>query len=64
MSPSSTPGHAAPEIHVVIAWHDTLYSGDVGRLLMLTHPEVEVGGPRGTGHGVRPTSIDREGRTG
>jgi ketosteroid isomerase-like protein len=53
MSPSSTAGHAAPEIQVVTAWHDALNAGDVDRLLELSRPDVEVGGPRGTGHGTQ-----------
>lgn len=53
MNLSSTAGHAAPEVLVVIAWHDALNSGDVGRLVDLSHPDVEVGGPRGAGHGAK-----------
>ena len=53
MSPSSTAGHIAPEIQVVTEWHESLNAGDVERLLKLSHPDVEVGGPRGTGHGAQ-----------
>ena len=53
MSPSSTAGHIAQEIQVVTAWHESLNAGDVERLLELSHPDVEVGGPRGTGHGAQ-----------
>lgn len=42
----------AREIQTVTAWHGALNSGDVDRLVELSHPDVEVGGPRGTGHGV------------
>ncbi|HET7273020.1 MAG TPA: nuclear transport factor 2 family protein [Rubrobacter sp.] len=52
MSPSPTAGDSAPEIQVVTAWHDALNYGDVEHLLELPHPDVEVGGPRGTGHGA------------
>ena len=53
MSFSSPYGHTAPEIHAVTAWHDALNSGDVERLLELSHPEIDVGGPRGIGHGAQ-----------
>ncbi|HJQ29047.1 MAG TPA: nuclear transport factor 2 family protein, partial [Rubrobacter sp.] len=43
----------ATEIHVVTAWHEALNAGDVERLVELSHPDVEVGGPRGTGHGAQ-----------
>ena len=43
----------APEIRTVRAWHDALNSGDADYLVELSHPEVEVGGPRGTGHGTQ-----------
>ena len=51
----STPpaSHVGPEIQTVIAWHDALNSGDVERLLALSHPDVEVGGPRGSAHGAQ-----------
>ncbi len=42
----------AREIQTVTAWHEALNSGDVDRLVELSHPDVEVGGPRGMGHGV------------
>jgi ketosteroid isomerase-like protein len=42
-----------PEIQTVIAWHDALNNGDVERLVALSHPEVEVGGPRGSAHGAQ-----------
>jgi ketosteroid isomerase-like protein len=43
----------SPEIQTVIAWHDALNNGDVERLVALSHPDVEVGGPRGTAHGAQ-----------
>ena len=43
----------ASEVHVVEAWHDALNEGDVDRLVELSHPDVEVGGPRGSGRSVR-----------
>lgn len=41
------------EVRVVEAWHSALNAGDVDRLVSLSHPDVEVGGPLGTGVGVR-----------
>lgn len=43
----------APELRVVEAWHEALNTGDVDLLAELSHPEVEVGGPRGTGRGAQ-----------
>lgn len=42
-----------PELRVLEAWHEALNGGEVDRLVELSHPEVEVGGPRGTGRGVQ-----------
>jgi ketosteroid isomerase-like protein len=42
-----------PELRVVEAWHEALNDGAVDRLVELSHPEVEVGGPRGTGRGAQ-----------
>lgn len=42
-----------PELGIVEAWHKALNSGDVDSLVELSHPDVEVGGPRGTGQGVQ-----------
>ncbi len=42
-----------PELRVVEAWHEALNGGEVDRLVELSHPEVEVGGPRGTGRGAQ-----------
>jgi hypothetical protein len=39
----------APEVRVVEAWHDALNSGDVERLVSLSHPAIEIIGPRGRG---------------
>jgi ketosteroid isomerase-like protein len=39
-------------VDVVSAWHDALNSGDTNRLLELVTQDVEVGGPRGAGHGT------------
>ena len=38
-------------VKVVLAWHDAVNAGDLERLLELSSEDVEVGGPRGTGHG-------------
>jgi len=43
----------APKIRVVVAWYEALNGGEVDRLVKLSHPEVEVGGPRGTGRGAQ-----------
>ena len=53
MSASQAANDSSPEVQTVIAWHDALNSGDVERLLALSHPDVEVGGPRGSAHGAR-----------
>jgi hypothetical protein len=42
-----------PEMQTVIAWHDALNDGDVERLVALSHPEIEVSGPRGSAHGAQ-----------
>jgi ketosteroid isomerase-like protein len=43
----------ASELRVVEAWHEALNGGEVDRLVDLSHPEVEVGGPHGTGRGAQ-----------
>lgn len=43
----------APEVSVVRAWHEALNTSDVDRLVALSHPEVEMGGPRGNVHGAQ-----------
>lgn len=45
-------GGTAPEVRAVAQWHEALNGGDVDRLVELSHPDVEVGGPRGTGCGA------------
>jgi len=51
---SSPPaGQISPEIQTVTAWHEALNSGDVDLLVELSHPDVEIGGPRGSGHGTQ-----------
>ena len=42
---------STPEVDAVLAWHEALNAGDAGRLAALSHPEVEVGGPRGGARG-------------
>lgn len=42
---------SSPVIPTVRAWHEALNGGDVERLVELSDPEVEVGGPRGSGRG-------------
>ena len=41
------------ELRGVEAWHEALNGGEVDRLVELSHPEIEVGGPRGTGRGAQ-----------
>src|SRR5215203_3254781 len=53
MSSSPPAGRVSTEIQTVIAWHEALNSGDVERLVELSHPEVAVGGPRGNAHGAQ-----------
>lgn len=43
----------ASEVRIVNAWHKALNDNDVDHLVALSHPDVEVGGPRGTGQGVQ-----------
>src|SRR3954454_3814791 len=39
-------------VDAVMAWHAALNAGDVERMLALSTPDVEVGGPRGSGRGA------------
>jgi ketosteroid isomerase-like protein len=52
MSFSPCVRHASPEVQTVVAWHDALNAGDVEHLVGLSHPDVAVGGPRGTAQGA------------
>jgi ketosteroid isomerase-like protein len=52
MSSPPESKHASPEVQTVFAWHDALNDGDVERLVGLSHPDVGVGGPRGTSQGA------------
>ena len=42
----------APELRAIKAWHEALNSGDADRVVALSQPNVEVGGPRGAGLGA------------
>jgi hypothetical protein len=42
---------STPEVEAVLRWHEALNAGDAERLAVLSHPGVEVGGPRGSAHG-------------
>ena len=53
MSFSASAKRKGSEVQSVVAWHEALNSGDVERLIRLSHPDIEVAGPRGTGHDVR-----------
>jgi hypothetical protein len=44
---------AVSEVGIVEAWHEALNSSDIERLVTLSHSNVEVGGPHGTGHGTK-----------
>ena len=39
------------ELDNVLAWHEALNAGDAESVASLAHPEVEVGGPRGSARG-------------
>ena len=41
----------ACEVRIVKTWHESLNEADVDRLVALSHPNIELGGPRGTGRG-------------
>ncbi len=43
----------ASEVRIVKTWHSSLNEVDVDRLVALSHPNIEVGGPRGAGRGTR-----------
>lgn len=43
----------APEVEAVLKWHEALNDGDIERLVTFSGPEIEVGGPRGSGRGAR-----------
>ncbi len=45
------------EIRTVEQWHEALNDGDTDRLVGLSHPDVEMGGPRGI---VRGADVLRE----
>ena len=40
-----------PDLDTVLAWHEARNAGDAERVASLAHPEVEVGGPRGSALG-------------
>lgn len=40
------------ETLIVRDWHEALNGGNVDAVVALSHPDVEVGGPRGTGRGA------------
>jgi hypothetical protein len=42
---------STPEVEAVLAWHEALNAGDAERVASLSHPDVEVGGPRGSARG-------------
>ncbi|QIN82557.1 DUF4440 domain-containing protein [Rubrobacter tropicus] len=42
---------SAPDLEAVLAWHEALNAGDAERLAALSHPDVELGGPRGPAMG-------------
>lgn len=39
------------EISTVLAWHEALNASDADRLAALSHPDVDLGGPRGPARG-------------
>ena len=42
----------APEVRVVAEWHEALNGGDAERVVALSDPNVELGGPRGAARGA------------
>lgn len=42
---------STPEPEAVLAWHEALNAGDADLLAALSHPDVELGGPRGPARG-------------
>jgi hypothetical protein len=40
-----------PDLGTILAWHEALNAGDAERVASLSHPEVEIGGPRGSARG-------------
>ena len=52
MAGTDAGGPRTAEVAVVLAWHEALNAGDLDRLAALVDEEVEVVGPRGSGHGV------------
>ena len=42
-----------PEVGIVAAWHEALNGGGVERLVALSHPDIEMGGPREGGRGAQ-----------
>jgi hypothetical protein len=44
---------AAVEVGIAAAWHEALNSRDIERLMTLSHPDIEVGGPQGAGRGIK-----------
>jgi ketosteroid isomerase-like protein len=53
MSFSQPASYGSPEIQTVSAWHDALNAGDVESLVALSHPDIKVGGPRGSALGAQ-----------
>ena len=53
----------APELRAVAEWHEALNAGNVDRLVELSHPDIEMGGPRGTVYGTQVLRewVDRAG---
>lgn len=39
------------KLETVLAWHEALNAGDAEHVASLSHPEVEIGGPRGPARG-------------
>ena len=42
---------STPEVEAVLTWHEALNAGDAERVASISHPEFEIGGPRGTARG-------------
>jgi hypothetical protein len=48
---------STPEKRILHDWHKALNACSADRLVELSHPDVEVGGPRASGHGSHETEV-------
>lgn len=43
--------HDSTSLLIVRSWQDAVNSGDTDRVVELSDPDIEIAGPRGSGHG-------------